>query len=208
VLVSYDGSTAKLYVDGVLVDSASATIDTSGTGSSALFFMGESYEDSGGQHIQNQTAGLLDDPNYCKQAATNAEVTALWNGGAGREGPYFGYSLNFSTQPSNTGAAATITPSPAVEILDESGNRDTATTDSITLAIGTNPSGGTLTTGTNPKAATSGLATFNSTSINNAGTGYDLTTSATGLAGATSNTFDITAVASTDHNLLLLGVGA
>src|SRR6185295_16441173 len=82
---------------------------------------------------------------------------------------------------------------PAVEILDETGTIDTSATDNITLAIGTNPSGGTLSTATNPLSASFGLATFSTTSIDNAGTGYTLTAAASGLTGATSSTFDIAA---------------
>jgi hypothetical protein len=62
----------------------------------------------------------------------------------------------------------------------------------VSLAIGTNPSTGTL-SGTTPVAAVNGLATFSNLSIDNAGTGYTLTASSSGLTGATSSTFNITA---------------
>jgi hypothetical protein len=41
-------------------------------------------------------------------------------------------------------------------------------------------------------AAAGGIASFGNLSINNSGTGYTLTASATGLTQATSNPFDIT----------------
>src|SRR3989449_404447 len=67
----------------------------------------------------------------------------------------------------------------------------TATT-SITVAIGTNPASGTL-SGTTTVAAVSGVATFSDLSIDKAGTGYTVTASATGLTGATSSAFNISA---------------
>jgi hypothetical protein len=204
ICLTYNGSgTLKLYVDGTLGDTKSVTV-VGGMGqsnfeenNSEVFFLGNCDNDGSDTHLHNQIAGLLDEVAVFSRALTSSEATALYNSGAGLSYPGFGYSLNFATQPSNTVAGASMSPSPAVEVLDESGNRDTSATDSITLDIGTNPSGGTLTTGTNPKAATSGLATFNSTSINNAGTGYTLTAAATDLTGATSSTFNITAVTAT-----------
>jgi hypothetical protein len=58
------------------------------------------------------------------------------------------------------------------------------------MAIGTNPSGGTL-AGTLTVSATGGVATFSDLSIDKSGTGYTLTATATGLTSATSNAFDI-----------------
>ena len=78
--------------------------------------------------------------------------------------------LAFGTQPSNTVATSSITPAVTVQILDASGNPTTSTA-SVTLAIGTNPGGGTL-SGTVTVAAVSGTATFNNLSIDKAATGY------------------------------------
>jgi len=68
----------------------------------------------------------------------------------------------------------------------------TGFTGTITVALGANPGGGTL-AGTKSVAAVSGVATFSTLSINNAGTGYTLVASAAGLTGATSAAFNITA---------------
>src|SRR6202011_6170305 len=65
-----------------------------------------------------------------------------------------------------------------------------SSTASVTVAIGTNPSGGTL-SGTLTRAAVSGVATFGNLSIDKPGIGYTLTAASTGLTGATSSTFDI-----------------
>ena len=98
--------------------------------------------------------------------------------------------LAFGTQPSNTTGGVTISPAVTVNILDVNGNPTTSTA-SVTLAIGTNPGGGTL-SGTATVAAVSGVATFSNLSIDRAGTGYTLTAASTGLTGATSNAFNVT----------------
>ncbi|HEY8206637.1 MAG TPA: hypothetical protein VIG99_04085 [Myxococcaceae bacterium] len=97
--------------------------------------------------------------------------------------------LSFTVQPSNAVAGAAITPVVQVSILDAFGNL-TASTATVTAAIGTNPGGGTL-SGTTSQAAVAGVATFNDLSINRAGTGYTLTVTSAGLTSATSNTFNI-----------------
>ena len=101
-------------------------------------------------------------------------------------------SVGFVVQPSNAGAGSAITPAVQVEIRDQSGARITSATNTVTLAIGTNPSGGTL-SGTASAAAVSGVATFSGLSIDHAGTGYTLAASSSGLTGATSSSFNITA---------------
>src|SRR5437773_5842853 len=85
---------------------------------------------------------------------------------------------------------------PAVQITAEDGNGNTATgfTGNITVAIGTNPSSGTL-AGTLAHAAVSGVATFPGLSIDKVGTGYTLT--ATGAGSTTSTAFNITAGSAT-----------
>jgi len=99
--------------------------------------------------------------------------------------------LAFSQQPSNTVAGASITPAITVQVEDSNGNLVTNSTASVTMAIGTNAGGGTL-SGTTTVAASGGIATFSGLSINKTGTGYTLAASSTGLTGATSSTFNIT----------------
>jgi hypothetical protein len=110
--------------------------------------------------------------------------------------PHTAASLKFGQQPGSTTAGASISPAVTVEVLDSNGIVDTASTASITLAIGTNPGGGTL-SGTLTQAAVNGIATFNNLSINKAGTGYTLTATSSGLASATSSAFNISAGAAT-----------
>src|SRR5207248_1035886 len=90
----------------------------------------------------------------------------------------------FNVQPSTTTAGTAMTP--AVEVTAQDGNGNTATgfTGNITVAIGTNPSTGTL-SGTKTVAAVAGVATFSGLSIDKAGTGYTLTAA---RAGSTTST--------------------
>src|SRR5438552_5024571 len=99
--------------------------------------------------------------------------------------------LVFGTQPSTTIAGRQISPAVKVRALDALGNVATGFTGDVTLALGANPGGGTL-SGTNPVAAVSGVATFFDLSITKTGTGYTLTASAGGgLGPITSTPFDI-----------------
>src|SRR5207249_11880830 len=88
-------------------------------------------------------------------------------------------------QPTNANGGATIAPPVTVQIQDSLGNLTTSTA-SVMVAIGTNPSSGTL-SGTKTVNAVSGVATFSTLSIDKAGNGYTLTASSTGLTGAISN---------------------
>lgn len=99
--------------------------------------------------------------------------------------------LAFTTQPTTTNGGAVITPSPAVAVQDAYANRVTSDASSVTVAIGTNPSAGTL-SGTTTVAASSGVATFGALSIDKAGTGYTLRATDGSLAAATSAGFNIT----------------
>jgi hypothetical protein len=98
--------------------------------------------------------------------------------------------LAFTTQPSTTTAGATITPAVKVTARDAQGNAVTSFSGNVTIAIGANPGGGSL-SGTKTVAAAAGVATFSDLSINKNGTGYKLTATSSGLAGATSSTFNI-----------------
>src|SRR2546427_2118215 len=100
----------------------------------------------------------------------------------------------FTGQPTNTAAGAAITPAVQVTALDAGGNVATGFAGAVAVALGTNPSGGTL-AGTTTGPAVSGVASFASLSINKVGTGYTLTAAAPfqpALTGATSAPFDIT----------------
>jgi outer membrane protein assembly factor BamB len=105
--------------------------------------------------------------------------------------------LAFVQGPSNTTVGATITPAVAVAVEDANGNVETSdNATQVSLAIGTNPAGGTLSGGSAVTVA-SGIATFSGLSINTTGTGYTLTASSTpSYTAATSAAFNITTASS------------
>ena len=100
--------------------------------------------------------------------------------------------LVFNQQPTNTSTGVAITPAVTITVQDAGGNTVTGSSASITIAIGTNPGGGTL-SGTKTINAVNGVATFSNLSIDKPGTGYKLSASSSGLTGTTSTTFNVTA---------------
>ena len=94
-------------------------------------------------------------------------------------------------QPTSTRAGQAMTPAVQVAILDGFGNTVTNSTLPVTLAIGTNPSAGTL-SGTLTKNAVNGVVTFSNLSIDSIGANYTLVATAAGLGSATSQPFNIT----------------
>jgi len=100
--------------------------------------------------------------------------------------------LVFTVQPSNTTAGGTISPAVQVAAQDDAGNTVVGFGADITIALGNNPAGGTL-SGTKIVTAVNGVATFSDLSIDRAGNGYTLVATATGLTGATSAPFNIAA---------------
>jgi hypothetical protein len=83
-----------------------------------------------------------------------------------------------------------------VQVQDQSGHLVIDDTSNVTLAIGTNPSAGTM-GGTSTVAAVGGVASFTALSIDKAGNGYSLNASDGSLTSASSSAFDVTAPTST-----------
>jgi hypothetical protein len=100
--------------------------------------------------------------------------------------------LLFTAEPTTQPAGATFSPALEVTVRDQFGNTATGFAGDVTVAIGTNPTGGTL-AGTTTVAAVAGVATFTDLSIDRAGTGYTLSATATSVTGTMSAAFDITA---------------
>src|SRR5215510_6769824 len=100
--------------------------------------------------------------------------------------------LQFTSQPTATAAGEGFAPLVEVSAFDSIGNLVTTFTGNVTLAIGTNPGGSTL-AGTKVVAAANGVATFPGVYLDKVGSGYTLSASASGLTGATSGAFDVTA---------------
>ncbi len=99
--------------------------------------------------------------------------------------------LVFGVQPTTTAAGHQIAPAVKIRAFDAFGNFATGFTGNVSVALGSNPGGGTL-SGTIPVAAVGGVATFFDLSINRTGVGYTLTASAAGFSAPTSAAFDIT----------------
>src|SRR4029077_19738145 len=84
-------------------------------------------------------------------------------------------------QPSDTVAGQSVSPAVTVAIVDQFGNVLTYdNTDTVTVAIGANSNGGTL-SGTRTVTVGGGVATFGDLSIDKAGSGYTLVASSSGL---------------------------
>jgi hypothetical protein len=66
-----------------------------------------------------------------------------------------------------------FTTQPGVTVEDAGGNTVASSSASVTIAIGTNPSAGTL-AGTKTISASNGVVSFTNLSINSAGAGYTL----------------------------------
>jgi hypothetical protein len=95
-----------------------------------------------------------------------------------------------SQQPASTSGGAPINVT--VTLQDAFGNTATTATNAVSIAIGSNPGGGTL-SGTTTVNAANGVAVFSGLSINKAGMGYTLTASSPGLVGTTSDPFNVAA---------------
>jgi len=103
--------------------------------------------------------------------------------------------LAFLGQPTSTNAGASIVPSVQVAVEDTNGSVVPGATNTITIAIGNNPSSGTL-GGTATATPVNGVATFPNLTISAGGKGYTLTASSAGLTGATSAPFNVLTTAS------------
>ncbi len=102
-----------------------------------------------------------------------------------------GYRLAFTTQPAASSVSLTpFSPQPVIAAQDAAGNTDTTLAPSVTVAMGSNPGGGTL-AGTLTAQAANGVASFSDLSIDKAGAGYTLVASADGFVSAGSNGFEI-----------------
>lgn len=130
---------------------------------------------AGGRTLDFTTTGLT--------KATSNTIT-IGAGGATK--------LGFGGQPTNSAAGAAISPAVTVLVQDASGNTVAGANNAVTIALLANPGGSTL-SGTLTVNAVNGVATFSDLSLDKVGTGYTLNATATGLTGATSNGFNITA---------------
>ncbi len=103
--------------------------------------------------------------------------------------------LVFSTQPGNGTGGSPLSTQPVVSIEDANGNLVPGDSSMVTLAIGTNPGGGTL-SGCTGTSNGNGIVSFAGCKIDKIGTGYTLTATDAAdnltTASAPSNPFNIT----------------
>jgi alpha-tubulin suppressor-like RCC1 family protein len=92
--------------------------------------------------------------------------------------------------PAANGEPTGPLPPIEVRILDARDNLVTSAALDVTLALGANPSGGTL-AGTATVTSAGGIAAFSTLSIDLAGNGYTLDATAGGLTGASTGPFDV-----------------
>ncbi|HET9385213.1 MAG TPA: hypothetical protein VFO67_08705 [Gemmatimonadales bacterium] len=98
--------------------------------------------------------------------------------------------LDFVVQPTETATAEAVTPAIRVAVQDNFGNTVTDANDAVTVALGANPTGGTL-SGAVTVTASNGVATFSDLRIDRPASGYILEATAAGVSGATSGPFDV-----------------
>lgn len=101
-------------------------------------------------------------------------------------------SLAFTVDPGPSSAVAPLAPIVKVEVRDANGLRVVGATSSVTMALAAG-AGGAVLSGTATRAAVDGVATFPDLGVARAGSGYQLTASSAGLAGATSAAFSVQA---------------
>ncbi|WP_224361636.1 S8 family serine peptidase [Hyalangium versicolor] len=130
--------------------------------------------------LGTQTLTATDTTNPALTATGSTTVTA----GAAT-------ALVITVQPITTKAGASIAPAVKVGLVDQFGNAVTTGTNTVSVALGTNPGSSTL-SGTASVAMVAGVATFSNLSLDKVGTGYTLVASSTGLTDATSVAFNIT----------------
>jgi hypothetical protein len=174
VVPTYTGTVHFSTTDGGPTLPADYTF-TAGDGGSHTFSGGAAMSIAGGQTLtaMDTAAGL----------AGSAAVLVT---------PAAADHLVFLQQPTDTAAGQTIS-TVIVEVVDAFGNVETSdNSHTITLSLGTNPSGGTL-SGTLTLTVVNGVATFSDLAIDLAGVGYTLhATGGGGLPDSDSNPFNIT----------------
>jgi hypothetical protein len=155
----------------------------------------------------DRLVGLSAVPAICSVAGANPLTVSVPSGGSGHADfaiscgappspppPGSGPFLRFTDQP---GIAQAGQPNRAVRvtIYDASGNKDVSFLGNVTLSIGFNPGGGSLTGGGTivMQPGLGGTVQWDGPSIDAPGAGYTLHATCPGLRDAYSDPFDITA---------------
>lgn len=168
--------TFAVVTGGGSLSVASGVSDASGNVSTTWTLGGT----TGAQQISATAAGLGGSP-----LAINATAAAALN------------HFSVSTQPAlSQTAGVNVTPGFVVTALDASNAVITGFTGTVTLSIGSNPGGSTL-SGTTSVSAVAGVATFSAFKLDKVGTGYTVTANSAGFTAITSSAFNIVAGAAT-----------
>ena len=101
--------------------------------------------------------------------------------------------LAFNVQPSAAGWRTVIRPSVIVTVQDRYSNTVASGATPVTLSIGANPGGATLSGGESTPSA-GGIATFPNVMFDEPGSGYTLIASSPGLTSVTSASFDVSPI--------------
>ncbi|WP_239014352.1 S8 family serine peptidase [Archangium violaceum] len=102
------------------------------------------------------------------------------------------YRAIITQQPSNVLAGSPIDPAVHVSFFDKEGNLATQSTASVTMSLGNNPGGASL-SGTTTVSAVEGVATFNDLKVSRPGINYTLLAGTSGIYSDTSVGFDVRA---------------
>jgi len=82
VAVVTDGSESRLYIDGILVKTASAGVTLMGQSSSEIVWVGKGVHNAGSPRFFD---GQIDDVRLYTQALITSEIQAIYNSGTGTE---------------------------------------------------------------------------------------------------------------------------
>ncbi|MFC6955250.1 PKD domain-containing protein [Halorubellus litoreus] len=147
VVGTFDGSTVRLYVDGVLVDTTSASYiaDAGGTD----LGLGENVEQSG-RHLD----GDLDEVRIYERAISTADVRALYNGTAPTASGTFEGSLVTDARTFNS-------PQDPTTLKLENASADVPPGTTVTVSVESDPDGdGTFEESSDPITITDGVANY------------------------------------------------
>jgi uncharacterized repeat protein (TIGR01451 family) len=161
----------------------SCQLGTLNAGASATVTVRVTVTAGGSQTASVQVTSQLLDPATGNNGATTTLTVLVAD------------RLVFSTQPVGGQAGAPLATQPVVRAVNAQGRVVPSFTGAVTMALGSNPGGGSL-GGTVTVNAVNGVAPFSNLAVSGAGTGVTLVASAPGLASATSDPFTVTAPSS------------